>query len=114
MFEHIDVDINKVLLVPFQSTHHWSLLVLIFDGMHLYSVDSGRTKLFAHNDLQYAPAIAILEKVLKLRCKTITRSPTRLALLSTSINLEYFYTEIRFSTPALSALLGSAGQIYLS
>ena len=78
MFEHIDVDINKVLLVPFQSAHHWSLLVLIFDGMHLYSVDSGRTKLFAHNDLQYAPAIAILEKVLKLRCKTITRSPTRL------------------------------------
>ena len=78
MFEHIDVDINKVLLVPFQSTHHWSLLVLIFDGMHLYSVDSGRTKLFAHSDLQYAPAIAILEKVLKLRCKTITRSPTRL------------------------------------
>ena len=78
MFEHIDVDINKVLLVPFQSAHHWSLLVLIFDGMHLYSVDSGRTKLFAHNDLQYAPAIAILEKVLKLRCKTITRSPTHL------------------------------------
>jgi hypothetical protein len=78
LFEHIDVDINKVLLVPFQSAHHWSLLVLIFDGMHLYSVDSGRTKLFAHNDLQYAPAIAILEKVLKLRCKTITRSPTRL------------------------------------
>ena len=78
MFEHIDVDINQVLLVPFQSTHHWSLLVLIFDGMHLYSVDSGRTKLFAHNDLQYAPAIAILEKVLKLRCKTITRSSTHL------------------------------------
>ena len=37
-----------------------------------------------------------------------------LALLTVSINLEYFYTEIRFSTPDLSALLGSAGQIYLS
>ena len=36
------------------------------------------------------------------------------ALLSTSILLEYFYTEIRFSTPDLSALLGSAGQISLS
>ena len=38
----------------------------------------------------------------------------QLALLSASILLEYFYTEIRFSTPALSALLGLAGQIYLS
>ena len=37
-----------------------------------------------------------------------------LALLSVSILLEYFYTEIRFSTPDLSALLSSAGQIYLS
>jgi hypothetical protein len=37
-----------------------------------------------------------------------------LTLLSVSILLEYFYTEIRFSTPELSALLGSAGQISLS
>jgi hypothetical protein len=78
LFEHIDVDNNKVLLVPFQSAHRWSLLVLIFNGMHLYSVDSGRTKPFVHSNLQYAPAIAILEKVLRPRCKTITRSPTRL------------------------------------
>jgi hypothetical protein len=40
--------------------------------------------------------------------------PPELALLSVSILLEYFYTEIRFSTPTLSALLSSAGQIYLS
>ena len=40
--------------------------------------------------------------------------PPELTLLSGSINLEYFYTEIRFSTPTLSALLGSAGQISLS
>ena len=40
--------------------------------------------------------------------------PPELALLSTSINLEYFYTEIRFSTPDLSALLSLAGQISLS
>jgi hypothetical protein len=46
--------------------------------MHLYSVDSGYTKLFGHSDLQYAPAIGILEKVIRLRCKTITRSPTHL------------------------------------
>jgi hypothetical protein len=31
-----------------------------------------------------------------------------------SILLEYFYTNIRFYTPALSALLGLAGRIYLS
>jgi hypothetical protein len=37
-----------------------------------------------------------------------------LALLSVSILLEYFCTKIRFSTPTLSALLGLAGQIYLS
>ena len=40
-----------------------------------------------------------------------------LALLSTLILLEYFYTKTRFSTPALrnlSALVGLAGQIYLS
>ena len=37
-----------------------------------------------------------------------------LVLLSVPINLEYFYTKIRFSTPALSALLALAGQIDLS
>jgi hypothetical protein len=77
LFEHIDVDINKVLLLLFQSGQHWSLLVLITDGMHLYSVDSGHTKLFGHSDLQYTPAIGILEKVLRSRRNTITRSPTR-------------------------------------
>ena len=36
-------------------------------------------------------------------------------VLSTVPNIrEYFYAKIRFSTPALSALLGLAGQIYLS
>jgi hypothetical protein len=77
LFEHINVDINKVLL-SFQSGQHWSLPVLILDGMHLYSVDSGHNKIFGHSDLQYAPAISILEQVLRLRCKTITRSPTHL------------------------------------
>jgi hypothetical protein len=37
-----------------------------------------------------------------------------LALLPVSILLEYFYTEIRFSAPTLSAPLGLAGQIYVS
>jgi hypothetical protein len=42
------------------------------------------------------------------------RGVPRDPLFSASILLEYFYTKIRFSTPALSALLGLAGQIYLS
>jgi hypothetical protein len=42
------------------------------------------------------------------------RGCPELALLPVSILLEYFYTKIRFSTPALSALSGLAGQIYLS
>ena len=37
-----------------------------------------------------------------------------LALLTVPNFREYFYTEIRFSTPALSALLPLAGQICLS
>jgi hypothetical protein len=37
-----------------------------------------------------------------------------LALLTAPNFREYFYTEIRFSTPALSALLPLAGQICLS
>jgi hypothetical protein len=46
--------------------------------MRLYSVDSGHNKIFGHSDLQYAPAIGILEQVLRSRRKTITRSPTHL------------------------------------
>ena len=37
-----------------------------------------------------------------------------LVLLTAPNFREYFYTKIRFSTPALSALLGLAGQICLS
>jgi hypothetical protein len=37
-----------------------------------------------------------------------------LALLTVPYIREYFYTKIRFFTPALSALLPLAGQIYLS
>jgi hypothetical protein len=80
LFEHIDVDINKAgaaatipvraALVASRSHPRW--------GMHLYSVDSAHTKIFGHSDLQYAPAIGILEQVLRLRRNTTTRSPTHL------------------------------------
>ena len=42
-----------------------------------------------------------------------TRCP-ELVLLTVPNVREYFYTKIRFSTPALSALLPLAGQIYLT
>ena len=42
-----------------------------------------------------------------------TRCP-ELVLLTVPNILEYFYSKIRFSTPALSALLPLAGQIYLT
>ena len=42
-----------------------------------------------------------------------TRCP-ELVLLTVPNICEYFYTKIRFSTPALSALLPLAGQIYLT
>jgi hypothetical protein len=50
---------------------------------------------------------------IELLYKNIRVSP-ELALLSGSILFEYFYTEIRFSTPALSAPLSLAGEICLS
>jgi hypothetical protein len=37
-----------------------------------------------------------------------------LVLLAAPNIREYFYTKIRFSTPGLNALLGLAGQIFLS
>ena len=42
-----------------------------------------------------------------------TRCP-ELVLLTTPYILKYFYTEIQFSTPALSAILPLAGKVYLS
>ena len=60
-------------------------------------------------------AAFVIDTIYELTCR---RRPGRacpeLALLSVSILLEYFYTEIRFSTPTLSALLSLAGQISLS
>jgi hypothetical protein len=41
------------------------------------------------------------------------RLPPELALLIVPNNLEYLYTKIRISTPAICALLGSAGEISL-
>jgi hypothetical protein len=42
-----------------------------------------------------------------------TRCP-ELVMLTTTDILEYSYTEIRFSTPALSAILPLVGHVYLS
>jgi hypothetical protein len=52
----------------------------------LYSFDSGRTKIFAHSDLQYAPYIAALEIILKVDPGTTTSNPFRLPV-TTQLNI---------------------------
>ena len=66
------------MMFPVNTGQHWSLLVLKTATLELYSIDSGYGKIFAHSDLQYAPFISTLEKVLKLNNRAITRSPKRL------------------------------------
>ena len=61
-----------------QGSTGWSLLVLVVKGLSLYAVDSGRLKIYGHSDMQYAPAIGELEKILDLNRKQLTRSPTHL------------------------------------
>jgi hypothetical protein len=78
MSAHIDTDVNKVLLFPLQSGQHWSLLVLVVEGLLLYAVDSGHSRIFGHSDMQYASFISVLEQVLNLTARSITRSPTHL------------------------------------
>jgi len=68
------------MLFPVQTAQHWSMLVSIPGRNELHAADSGRGKMFAHTDLQYAPYIRTLEKVLDLSEKCITRSPSRLAV----------------------------------
>jgi hypothetical protein len=58
-------------------------------------------------------AAFVIDTIYQLTRRRRPRPPPELALLSVPINLEYFYTKIRFSTPDLSALLSLAGQIYL-
>jgi hypothetical protein len=70
--------VHKVLLFPLQSGQHWSLLVLVVEGLLLFAVDSGKGKIFGHSDMQYGSFIGVLEQVLKLDPHTITCSPTHL------------------------------------
>ena len=76
--KHIDTKVHKVLLFPLKSGQHWSLLVLVVEGLLLFAVDSGKTKIFGHSDMQYGSSIGVLEQVLKLDPHAITRSPTHL------------------------------------
>jgi hypothetical protein len=52
--------------------------VLVVEGLLLFAVDSGKTKIFGHSDMQYGSSIGVLEQVLKLDPHAITRSPTHL------------------------------------
>ena len=63
------------MMFPVCAGQHWSLLVLVVKDLALYAIDSGRLKIFGHSDMQYAPAIGELEKILDLNRKQLTRSP---------------------------------------
>ena len=76
--KHLSVQNNELMIFPVQTMHHWSALVFQPYSSGLYAVDSGRTKLFAHTDLQYAPYIATLEDIMKVDRGTFTRNPFRL------------------------------------
>ena len=67
--------VHKVLLFPLQSGQHWSLLVLVVEGLLLFAVDSGKGKIFGHSDMQYGSFIGVLEQVLKLDPRSITYHP---------------------------------------
>jgi hypothetical protein len=76
--EHISVEKHELVIFPVETAHRWSALVFQPHTSGLYSVDSGRKKIFAHSDLQYARYIAALEVILKVDHGTITRNPFRL------------------------------------
>jgi hypothetical protein len=59
-------------------------------------------------------ACMLMQQLLLLSACVRVWLPPELALLTAPNIREYFYTKIRFSTPALSALLGLAGKICLS
>ena len=77
--EPLDKELNLLMMFPVCAGQHWSLLVLlVVKDLALYAIDSGRLKIFGHSDMQYAPAIGELEKILDLNRKQLTRSPTHL------------------------------------
>ena len=76
--EPLDKELNLLVMFPVLAGQHWSLLALVVKGLSLYAVDSGHLKIYGHSDMQYAPGIGELEKVLDLNRKQLTRSPTHL------------------------------------
>ena len=76
--EPLDKELNLLMMFPVCAGQHWSLLVLVVKDLALFAVDSGRLKIFGHSDMQYAPAIGELEKILDLNRKQPIRSPTHL------------------------------------
>ena len=75
--------VHKYIFFPTQAAQHWSLLVYSTSDQELHSLDSGRTKLFAHTDMHYAPAIGQIENLVRSGSTPpsdvlLTRSPKRL------------------------------------
>jgi hypothetical protein len=62
---HIDFGVRKIVLFPTEVRQHWPLLVLCTSDLELYSIDSGRSKLFGHTDSDYGPAIKQIEALVR-------------------------------------------------
>jgi hypothetical protein len=80
---HVDFKQHKVLFVPVEAGKHWSLLAWDTVTAKLYSMDSGRSLLFAHSNTSYATAIDLIQTL-------VNRSPlfTDVALTHSPICLE--------------------------
>jgi hypothetical protein len=84
---HIDFGVHKIVLFPTEVRQHWSLLVLCTSDLKLYSIDSGRSKLFGHTDSDYGPAIKQIEALVRssssppISLGTLARAPARLKVI---------------------------------
>jgi hypothetical protein len=104
----LDKECNLLMMFPVLAGQHWSLLVLVVKDLSLYAVDSGHLKIYGHSDMQYAPAIGKLEKILDLNRKQLTRSPTHLDCTIQSNNFDCGYHTV-FNAFSISDHIINAG-----
>ena len=81
-FALVDFAKHELLFIPVEAARHWSLLAWGVATEKLYSMDSGRSLLFAHSNIKYEPAIALIETLINrsplFGAAALTRSPIRL------------------------------------
>ena len=73
---------HELLFILVEAARHWSLLAWGVATEKLYSMDSGSSLLFAHSNIKYEPAIALIETLINrsplFGAVALTRSPIRL------------------------------------